>query len=85
MPHSLYPRINRQRCNGCERCVDICPTQALAHVDGKAVLAFPDRCTFCTVCEDICPENAIALPFLIVFAPSQSSPPPTSRSTSGLE
>lgn len=85
MPHSLFPRIDRRRCTGCERCVDICPTQALAYEDGKAVLAFPDRCTYCTVCEDICPENAIALPFLVVFAPSQCNPPQAKRTASGQD
>jgi formate hydrogenlyase subunit 6/NADH:ubiquinone oxidoreductase subunit I len=79
MSHALYPRIDRLRCTGCERCVDICPTQALANVNGKAVLAFPDRCTYCTACEDVCPEGAIALPFLVVFAPSQSIHPGTNR------
>jgi NAD-dependent dihydropyrimidine dehydrogenase PreA subunit len=39
-------------------------------VAGKAVLAHPERCTYCTVCENVCPEDAIALPFLIVLAPS---------------
>jgi formate hydrogenlyase subunit 6/NADH:ubiquinone oxidoreductase subunit I len=48
--------------------VDVCPTQALAQVAGKAFLAYPERCTYCTACEDVCPEDAIALPFLIVLA-----------------
>ena len=65
------PTIDAQKCTGCHRCVDTCPTQALAQRRGKAVLAYPERCTYCTACEDICPEGAIALPFLIVLAPSQ--------------
>lgn len=65
------PRIAAELCTGCERCVATCPTQALAQVDGKAALVYPDRCTYCALCEDICPDNAIALPFLIVFAASQ--------------
>jgi formate hydrogenlyase subunit 6/NADH:ubiquinone oxidoreductase subunit I len=65
---TLQPQIAEERCTGCERCVDICPTQALAQINDKAVLLFPDRCTYCTACEDVCPTNAIALPFLIVFA-----------------
>lgn len=68
MDTAHLPRIDAARCTGCERCIEICPTQALAQVDGKAMLLYPERCTFCTLCEDICPANAIALPFLIVFA-----------------
>lgn len=69
--HSMdpLPSIDRKKCTGCHRCVDICPTQALAQAAGKAYLAHPERCTYCTVCEDVCPEDAIALPFLIVLAP----------------
>jgi NAD-dependent dihydropyrimidine dehydrogenase PreA subunit len=48
--------------------VDLCPTDALAQVGGKADLVFPELCTYCSVCEDRCPENAISLPFLIVFS-----------------
>jgi NAD-dependent dihydropyrimidine dehydrogenase PreA subunit len=66
------PRIVAALCTGCERCVEICPTGALAQIDGKAFLLLPDRCTYCALCEDICPDNAIALPFLIVFADSQT-------------
>ena len=62
------PQILAARCTGCERCVDICPTQALVQVNAKAVRQYPDRCTYCTLCEDNCPTQAIALPFLIVFA-----------------
>ncbi len=67
------PTIDSKKCTGCHRCVDLCPTQALAQVAGKAFLAYPDRCTYCTACEDVCPENAIALPFLIVMAPAPAA------------
>ncbi|MBO9391603.1 4Fe-4S binding protein [Caldilinea sp.] len=71
MNDSLLPQIDAVRCTGCERCIEICPTQALAQIHGKAMLLYPDRCIYCTFCEDICPADAIALPFLIVFAGCQ--------------
>jgi ferredoxin len=71
MSNLSLPRIVAALCTGCGRCVEICPTQALGQVNGKAMLICPDRCTYCALCEDLCPENAIALPFLIVFADSQ--------------
>lgn len=69
------PRIDAVLCTGCERCVQVCPVGALAQVDGKAALCYPERCTYCALCEEICPEGAIALPFLIVFAASQLEVP----------
>ena len=68
------PSIDHSRCTGCHLCVDICPTNALAQIDDKAHLAYPERCTYCTACEEQCPEDAISLPFLIVFAPFNSDP-----------
>jgi ferredoxin len=62
------PKIDPKLCTGCHRCVDVCPTQALIQLDGKAVLRYPERCTYCSACEEVCPEGAIALPFLIVLA-----------------
>lgn len=74
MATAPLPQISAPLCTGCGRCVDICPVDALAAVNGKAVLADADRCTYCTLCEDVCPEGAIALPFLIIFADSQRRP-----------
>ena len=67
MAQRPYPIIDRQRCTGCHLCVDLCPTDALGQIGGKADLVYPELCTYCSVCEDRCPEGAIALPFLIVF------------------
>ena len=42
-------------------------SQALALVDGKAVIAAPDLCEYEGGCEPACPVGAIQLPFLVVF------------------
>lgn len=68
------PIIDPDRCTGCARCIDLCPTHALDQRAGKAQLRYPDRCTYCTACEDVCPEGAIELPFLIVFATQPQDP-----------
>ena len=49
---------------------------ALAQVNGQALLLHPQRCTYCALCEELCPDGAIALPFLIVFAASQTAAQP---------
>ena len=63
-----YPAIDKDRCTGCHLCVEICPTNALAQINGKAELVRPDLCTYCSECEIKCPENAIALPYSVTFA-----------------
>lgn len=61
------PYIDEQRCIGCRRCVEVCPTQALDQITDKAYLRYPERCNYCTVCEEVCPTSAIALPFVVVL------------------
>jgi ferredoxin len=60
-----YPQLDRNLCTGCGQCIAVCPTGALAQVDDKAALVFPDLCTYCAACEDVCPVGAIELPYLI--------------------
>ncbi|HMO55916.1 MAG TPA: 4Fe-4S binding protein [Roseiflexaceae bacterium] len=63
------PSIDPVRCNGCGRCVELCPTAAVAVIDGCAVIIEPQACTFCEVCETFCPTGAIGRPFIVIFAP----------------
>ncbi|GAB5426411.1 MAG: hypothetical protein Crog4KO_35580 [Crocinitomicaceae bacterium] len=60
------PQINHMLCVGCKQCVETCPTNALAQIDGRAQLVQPQNCIYCLACEDICPQEAIELPFLII-------------------
>lgn len=67
MTTNPLPIIDSELCDGCTRCVEVCPTGALDLVMGKTELRHPDRCTYCTACEEACPTNAIALPFVVVL------------------
>lgn len=53
-----YPKVNPELCTGCGNCVDVCPTQAISFVDGKAFIN-EDECANCRVCENECPVEAI--------------------------
>jgi Ni,Fe-hydrogenase III small subunit/NAD-dependent dihydropyrimidine dehydrogenase PreA subunit len=54
--------LDASRCaDGCQACVDACPTSAIAAGPGVGGLALDmGRCLFCTDCVDACPEGAIA-------------------------
>jgi len=56
--HGL-PTIDSSKCpDGCQACVEACPTDAIA-VNGEVKLDL-GRCLFCTDCLEACPEGAIA-------------------------
>jgi len=52
--------VGREKCNGCESCVEECPSEAMSMVDEKAVVDVED-CIECAVCVDTCPEKAISM------------------------
>lgn len=49
--------IETDLCNGCKRCVKVCPYAAVEMVDGKAHIL--DRCTSCGACLEVCKQDAI--------------------------
>jgi 2-oxoglutarate ferredoxin oxidoreductase subunit delta len=58
--------IDRNRCKGCELCVNVCPQKVLAisrdtNARGQnvAFLAEPKRCIGCRLCCITCPDVAI--------------------------
>ncbi|MCP4604133.1 MAG: 4Fe-4S dicluster domain-containing protein [Proteobacteria bacterium] len=52
------PTVEKDKCTGCEECVEDCPTEAITMVDEVAVIN-GDECTECGACVDTCPEDAI--------------------------
>jgi len=51
--------VDKEKCTGCEACVEECPSDAIKMVDGKAEVT--DACVDCGVCVDACPVEAISL------------------------
>jgi Pyruvate/2-oxoacid:ferredoxin oxidoreductase delta subunit len=54
-----YPKVNPELCTGCGNCMEVCPTQAISFVDGKAFIN-EDECARCRACENECPVGAIS-------------------------
>ena len=53
-------KVDQEKCNGCEACVEECPSEAISIVDDKAVIDI-DACIDCGVCVDTCPAEAISM------------------------
>ncbi|MGQ4911616.1 MAG: 4Fe-4S binding protein [Candidatus Thorarchaeota archaeon] len=59
IPHTAI--INPDLCNGCERCVRICPHDALSMTGERKAEADAELCTGCGLCVYECPTGAIRL------------------------
>ena len=55
--HSLA--LDATLCNGCGRCVEVCPHAVFALVDHVATVVSRDTCMECGACGMNCPEGAI--------------------------
>ena len=52
--------VNKDKCTGCESCVDSCPVEAISMKDGLAVVN-ADDCIDCGACVGECPVEAISM------------------------
>lgn len=60
----MPPIINKEKCNGCGRCVDVCSEDVLYSPKKLEVpiVAYPEECWHCNSCWLDCPvEGAIKL------------------------
>lgn len=51
-------RIDPMRCNGCEKCLEVCPAGAISMENNRANID-PAKCLGCGACADACPLDAI--------------------------
>ena len=60
-PESISSRVqkmyNRDKCIGCNSCVEVCPETA-CKLTSDGIVTDPERCTSCGKCADICPTKA---------------------------
>jgi len=52
--------VDKEKCDGCESCVEECPSEAISMVDEKAEIN-AETCVDCGVCVDACPSDAISM------------------------
>lgn len=81
--------IEEDACNGCNRCVEVCPMDVLAPNPEKGrppVVAYPEECWFCGCCVDRCPLEGrkairviIPLPMKVSVRRGATKPATTSR------
>jgi NAD-dependent dihydropyrimidine dehydrogenase PreA subunit len=56
----MFELVVRDRCTGCNRCVEVCPTNVLeAGPDTVPVVARVEHCQTCFMCELYCEADAI--------------------------
>ncbi|CAN5324733.1 hypothetical protein BH10ACI3_BH10ACI3_02570 [soil metagenome] len=76
-PSYPHPIIFPERCIGCQACVDACPHDVLAIVDGTASAVAPDLCMEDTACQAECPVNPKACIIINTSKDVRSMPTPT--------
>ncbi|MGB2806193.1 MAG: 4Fe-4S binding protein [Sedimentisphaerales bacterium] len=52
--------VDAEKCNGCESCVEECPSEAIEMADDKANINV-ETCVDCGACVDACPSEAISM------------------------
>ncbi|MFN0280281.1 MAG: NAD(P)-binding domain-containing protein [Pyrinomonadaceae bacterium] len=76
-PSYPHPVIFPERCIGCQACVDACPHDVLAIVDGTASAVAPDLCMEDTACQAECPVNPKACIIINTAKDVRSNATPT--------
>jgi len=63
----MIPQIDKEKCDGCGLCVDVCQQNGLMLVENVVVIVEGIECDWCTQCEAVCITGAISCPIEIVF------------------
>lgn len=53
--------VEKEKCTGCQECVEQCPGQVLKLVDGKSMPVYIEDCLGCETCVEVCKEDAITV------------------------
>jgi NAD-dependent dihydropyrimidine dehydrogenase PreA subunit len=53
--------VDNEKCDGCEECSNICPSEVFQIVDGKSDPYQVSECAYCLSCVEACPNTAITV------------------------
>lgn len=54
-------KLDKEKCNGCTRCTQVCPHAVIVMKDKKADIKILDQCMECGACAKNCSEKAITV------------------------
>jgi len=54
-------QLDESKCDGCYRCLEVCPHAVFAYINKRARIADRDACMECGACAINCPEDAISV------------------------
>ena len=57
---SMAAQVDRDKCTGCELCVNTCPVEAITLKNDKAKVN-AEICVDCGQCVEVCPNEAISI------------------------
>lgn len=53
--------VDNAKCDGCEECVNICPSEVFKIADGKSDPHQASECAYCLSCVEACPNSSITV------------------------
>ena len=53
--------VDNDKCEGCEECVEVCPTDVFEMQDGKSVPVNAEECLGCESCIEVCDQEALTV------------------------
>ncbi|MFP3871878.1 MAG: DNA-directed RNA polymerase subunit D [Candidatus Natronoplasma sp.] len=61
--YKYYPevKIDDEKCDECEECIEACPVEILEMDDGELSVTDVEECRLCSACEEVCDEGAIEI------------------------
>jgi NAD-dependent dihydropyrimidine dehydrogenase PreA subunit len=53
--------VDKEKCKGCEECIEICTVRVLKMQEGKSIVVDAEPCIGCESCVGVCKEKAITV------------------------